>query len=229
MSRRARSNSDIDTVDPKTFWINPYSVHFSLLKVSDMVHVDDEGNRLGGNDAPINKAGFIIHSAIHAARPDINAACHMHSPYGRAWSTFGRPIDMLNQDSCIFYEDLAVYAAFGGVVLAPAEGANIARALGAHKKNAILQNHGILTCGGTVGEAAAFFIALERACHTQLLVEASVAPGSMGAASGLKKTLVSDQEALYTKEGTGTPAVMRKQFNPEYQAILAETKGDFLH
>lgn len=194
-----------------------------------MVHIDREGNRIGGADASVNRAGFIIHRAIHDARPDLHAACHMHSPYGRAWSTFGRGIDMLNQDSCMFYEDLSVYAGFGGVVLAPEEGVNIARALGPRKKNIILQNHGILTCGGSIAEAAAFFIALERACHTQLLVESSTAPTNVGGAvSGLSKTLVSHEEAEYTKKGTGTPEVMYMQFAPEYQLILKETKGDFL-
>lgn len=86
-----------DPVSPETFWINPYGVHFGLLKVSDMVHVDGKGNRIGGADKPVNTAGFVIHSALHQRRPDINAACHLHSPYGRAWSTFGRGIDMLNQ------------------------------------------------------------------------------------------------------------------------------------
>ena len=62
-----------------------------------MVHVDEEGNRVGGANKAVNTAGFIIHAAIHKARPDINAACHVHSPYGRAWSNFGRGIDMLNQ------------------------------------------------------------------------------------------------------------------------------------
>lgn len=62
-----------------------------------MVRVDANGNRVGGADRPVNTAGFIIHSAIHSARPDVNAACHMHSPYGRAWSTFGKGIEMLNQ------------------------------------------------------------------------------------------------------------------------------------
>jgi ribulose-5-phosphate 4-epimerase/fuculose-1-phosphate aldolase len=62
-----------------------------------MVHVDGQGNRIGGANKAINTAGFIIHAAIHEARPDINAACHVHSPYGRAWSNFGRGIDMLNQ------------------------------------------------------------------------------------------------------------------------------------
>ncbi|KAH8649988.1 putative aldolase [Xylariales sp. PMI_506] len=218
-----------DPIRPETFWINPYGVHFGLLTVSDMVHIDSEGNRIGGADAPVNKAGFIIHRAIHDARPDIHAACHLHSPYGRAWSNFGRPIDMLNQDSCMFHGDLAVYPAFGGVVFAPEEGRKIAAALGPHRKNVILQNHGILTCGGTVAEAAAFFIALERACHAQLMVESATCPGSVGGAvSGLVKTVISEEEAEYTKKGTGTPEVMYMQFAPEYQLILKETKGDFL-
>ncbi|PSN61693.1 arad-like aldolase/epimerase [Corynespora cassiicola Philippines] len=211
-----------DPIQPNTFWINPYGVHFALLKVSDMVHVDEEGNRIGGADKLINTAGFIIHSALHQRRPDINAACHMHSPYGRAWSNFGKPIDMLNQDSCMFYNDLAVYANFGGVVFAKEEGGRLAEALGPANKNIILQNHGLLTSGGTVAEAAAFFIALERACQCQLLTEAAIAHGQ------LKKTIVDDEEAEYTKKGTGSPEVMYMQFEPEYQLILKESKGDFL-
>ena len=187
-----------------------------------MVHVNEEGERIGGADKPVNTAGFIIHAAIHKRRPDINAACHLHSPHARAWSTFGRPIDMLNQDSCMFYNDLAVYANFGGVVFAKEEGNRLADTMGPTMKNLILQNHGVLTSGGTVAEAAAFFIALERACQTQLLVEAA-------AASGLQKTFVGDEEAQYTKDGTGNPEVMYMQFKPEYELIIAETGGEFLN
>ncbi|CAG8111226.1 unnamed protein product [Penicillium salamii] len=217
-----------DPIEPHTFWINPYGVHFALLKVSDMVRVDEKGNRVAGADKPVNAAGFIIHSAIHQKRPDIHAACHMHSPYGRAWSTFGRGIDMLNQDSCMFYDDLSVYPAFGGVVFAQEEGERLAEYLGPKNKNLIMQNHGLLTAGGTVAEAAAFFIALERACHTQILVESSTAHGSIGASEGfLKKTLVADDVALYTKKGTGTPEAMYMQFEPEFQLVLHESR-DFL-
>jgi ribulose-5-phosphate 4-epimerase/fuculose-1-phosphate aldolase len=124
----------------------------------------------------------------------------------------------------MFYDDLAVYANFGGVVFAKEEGAKLADALGKSKKNIILQNHGLLTSGGTVAESAAFFIALERACQCQLLTEAALAPNG----SQLKKTTVSDEEAAYTKKGTGSPEVMYMQFEPEYQLILKETNGDFL-
>ncbi|KAJ5911530.1 uncharacterized protein N7473_000833 [Penicillium subrubescens] len=218
-----------DPIEPHTFWINPYAVHFALLKVSDMVRVDEKGKWVDGADKPVNAAGFMIHSAIHKRRPDIHAACHMHSPYGRAWSTFGKGIEMLNQDSCMFYDDLSVYPAFGGVVFAQEEGERIADYLGTKNKNLIMQNHGLLTAGGTVAEAAAFFIALERACQTQLLVEASVAPGSIGHSIGeIKKTFVDNETARYTKEGTGSPGAMYMQFEPEYQLLLKETNGEFL-
>lgn len=128
----------------------------------------------------------------------------------------------------MFYDDLAVYESFGGVVFAKEEGTRIAKALGPKHKNVILKNHGLLTCGGTVAEAAAFFIALERACQTQLLTEAAIAPGSVGASSGLQKSIVGDEEAAYTKKGTGNPEVMYMQFVPEYQMVLKESGGDFL-
>lgn len=80
----------------------------------------------------------------------------------------------------MFYNHFSVYPAFGGVVFAQAEGQGIAKYLGPTNKNPIMQNHGFLTAGGTVAEAAAFFIALQRACQTQLLVESSLAAGSMG-------------------------------------------------
>ncbi len=92
-----------------------------------------------------------------------------------------------------------------------------------------MQNHGLLSAGGTIAEAAAFFIALERACLTQLLVEASIAPGSVGHSMGeIKKSLIDDDTAQYTKEGTGSPEAMYIHFEPEYQ-LLRETNAEFLH
>lgn len=68
-----------------------------MIKASDLVLVDHEGIPQEPTKYKVNAAGFIIHSSIHRARPDINAVCHMHSRYGKAWSTFGRGIEMLNQ------------------------------------------------------------------------------------------------------------------------------------
>jgi ribulose-5-phosphate 4-epimerase/fuculose-1-phosphate aldolase len=128
----------------------------------------------------------------------------------------------------MFHDDLSVYPTFGGVVFAKEEGQRIADTLGPKHKNLIMQNHGLLTAGETVAEAAAFFIALERACQAQLLVEAAIAPGSIGGASGLGKAIVDEETAAYTKRGTGTPEAMYMQFDPEYQLILEETGGRFL-
>lgn len=86
-----------DPINPEWFWINPYAMHFGLIKASDLVLVDHSGKPVQPTPHKVNAAGFIIHSSIHRARPDINAACHMHSPAGRAWSSFGKGIDMLNQ------------------------------------------------------------------------------------------------------------------------------------
>jgi ribulose-5-phosphate 4-epimerase/fuculose-1-phosphate aldolase len=111
------------------FWLNPLSTHFSLMRVSDLILVNEEGEVVEGNQ-PINAAAFAIHSAIHRRRPDVHAACHAHSVYGKAFSAFGRELSLYTQDSCRFYKSHGVYKQFGGVVLATEEGERIADALG---------------------------------------------------------------------------------------------------
>ena len=97
---------------------------------------------------------------------------------------------MLTQDSCKFFNAHSVYNSYGGVVLAAEEGDNIAAALGPTNKACILRNHGLLSVGHTVDEAAFLFLSLEHACQGQLLVEAA-------AANGLEKVLITDEEAEY--------------------------------
>lgn len=109
--------------------LNPLSTHFSQIRVSDLILVNEAGDIVEGNE-PINSAAFAIHSAIHQARPDVHAACHAHSTYGKAFSAFGRELDMITQDSLRFYKSHGVYKQFGGVVLASEEGKRIAEALG---------------------------------------------------------------------------------------------------
>src|ERR1700692_1840497 len=156
---------------PDRFWINPLSKFFGQIKVSDLQPVDHAGNILIG-DKPINQAGFVIHSAIHAAHPEVIAATHTHSTYGKAWSALGRLLDPLTQDSCAFYEDHVLFDPFSGVVLDPDEGRKIAQALGT-KKAVILQNHGLLTVGPTIEATAWWYIAMDNAARAQLLGEAA--------------------------------------------------------
>ncbi len=101
----------------------------------------------------LNQAAYMIHSAVHAARPDVICAAHSHSIYGRTWCSLGRKLDTLTQDACAFHDDHVVYDSFNGVVLAEKEGKDIAACLG-DKKAALLQNHGLLTVGHTVEEVS---------------------------------------------------------------------------
>lgn len=174
--------------------------HFGLMKVSDLILLNDKGEAIGGNTSlPTNAAGFQIHEHIHRAFPHVNAACHAHSVNGRAWSSFGRRLDMIHQDVCNFYGDAhQVYSDFGGVVLDPKEGERLARTLGPNGKGLILQNHGLLTVGKTIDEAAYLFCLLETCCEIQLKVEAA-------AASGLQRVLVRGDSAVFTYETTSNP------------------------
>lgn len=127
-------------------------MHFSLIQPSDLLLVDHDGNILdeSGPNRLLNTAAFMIHSAVHSARPDVLCAAHSHSIYGRAFATLGIELDMLTQDSCAFYkvrgmkkdhtqnaisilQDHAVYKQFNGLVLEAEEGTRIAEALG-HRK-----------------------------------------------------------------------------------------------
>lgn len=191
------------------FWVNPLGRHFGRIRVSDLLLVNSQGEIVIG-DGPVNQAAFAIHAAIHEARPDIVAAAHTHSLYGKAWSTLGRELDPLTQDSCSFYEDHALFDDFQGVVLDTSEGSRIATALG-KRKAVILKNHGILTAGPTVGAAAWWYIALENACHTQLLAEAA----------GTPQPIPHDVAAL-THSQVGRPGGAEYSFESLYEGLVED-------
>lgn len=156
------------------FWVNPFGVHFGQIRASDLILVNDRGEVVEGK-YPVNVAAFAIHSQVHAARPDVVAAAHAHSTYGKSWSSLGRTLDPLTQDACAFFEDHTVYGDFTGVVYQTTEGERIAQALG-QGKAIILRNHGLLTVGRTVDEAVWWFITMDRSCQAQLMAEAVGTP-----------------------------------------------------
>jgi ribulose-5-phosphate 4-epimerase/fuculose-1-phosphate aldolase len=160
---------------PDHFWVNPAGVHFSRIRVSDLMLVNHDGQIVQppAHAAPrLNRAAFAIHSELHKARPDVVAAAHSHSLYGKAWSALGQLLEPLTQDSAAFYDDHSIFEEFSGVVLDTSEGEKIAKALG-HRKAVILQNHGILTVGQSVEAAVWRYLALENACQVQLLAQAA--------------------------------------------------------
>jgi len=130
------------------------------MTASDLLLIDHNGKIVMGGKPHrqrYNSAAFIIHKAIHEARPDVNSVCHAHSPWGKPFAAQGRELPMYTQDATIFYEDHAVYKDFGGVVLSDEESAAIVGAIGGNKA-LILQNHGILTVGGCIESAVGWFI-----------------------------------------------------------------------
>lgn len=191
------------------FWVNPFGMHFGQIRVSDLILVNHRGQVVEGK-YPVNAAAFAIHSQVHAARPDVVAAAHAHSVYGKAWSSLGRLLDPITQDACAFYDDHAVFADFTGVVYETSEGERIARALGA-KKAAILRNHGLLTVGETVDEAVWWFVTMDRSCQAQLLAEAAGEPVKIDPA-----------HAAATRELVGTHLAGWFQCQPLLARILRE-------
>lgn len=152
-------------------WVNPYGIHFSKIKTSDLVLVNSEGEVVEGKYS-VQKAAYNIHAAVHKARPDVIASAHAHPVHAKTWSASGRLLDPLTQDACAFYNDHAVLDEYSGVVYEEEEGERLAKALG-DKKAIILRSHGHLTVGQSVDSAAFWFITMERSCQSQLLAEAA--------------------------------------------------------
>jgi ribulose-5-phosphate 4-epimerase/fuculose-1-phosphate aldolase len=191
------------------FWVNPFGRSFKQMRVSDLILVSHTGEVVEGG-APVNQAAFAIHSQVHAARPDVIAAAHSHSIYGKSWSALGKLLDPITQDACAFYGDHALFDDFTGVVLDTEEGKRIGAALGEHKA-VILRNHGLLTVGHSVEEAAWWFITMERTCQAQLLAEAAGTP-----------VLIDADCATATARQVGSHGAGWFSFQPLWDVITAE-------
>ena len=173
------------------FWVNPFGVNFKMISVDDLICVDHTGEVVHG-DFPVNRAAFAIHSQVHAARPDVIAAAHSHSVYGKSFSSLGRKLAPLTQDSCIFFEDHALFDDYTGVVIDLEEGKRLAHSLG-ETKAVILRNHGLLTVGQSVDETVYWFTSMERSCQAELLARAAGEP-----------VLIEDDVARQTYTQVGT-------------------------
>ena len=191
------------------FWVNPFGMHFGQVRVSDLILVNDSGEVVEGG-RPVNAAAFAIHSQVHRARPDVVAAAHAHSLYGKSWSSLGRLLDPITQDACAFYGDHALFDDYTGVVLDTEEGRRISGALGT-RKAVILRNHGLLTVGESVDEAAWWFLTMERSCQAQLLAEAAGTP-----------VLIDESAAELTASQVGSRIAGWFSFQPIWDRITRE-------
>ncbi len=204
-----------DPEHPELYWTNPMCVHFSQVKVSNLILVDHDG-RVREGDYAVNRAGFVLHAAVHEAHPEILAMCHAHTVYGTAFASLGKPLEPITQDACAFYEDHVVIGEEAGQVAVEVKGGN--RVANAFKgvKAAIHQNHGLLTASRhSIDSAAFWFIALERCCQQQLMIDAT----------GIKPRLVSPERARYSREHVGSDYIGWLHFQTIYDQI-AQTQPD---
>ncbi|GAB4006910.1 class II aldolase/adducin family protein [Nocardioides ultimimeridianus] len=197
-----------DPGDPDLFWVNPFGMSFNQIRVSDLICVDHTG-RVTHGTKPVNRAAFVIHAQVHAARPDAVAAAHAHSLHGKAFSSLGIPLAPLTQDACAFFEDHGLFTEYTGVVYAEEEGKKIAAAIGDHKA-AILMNHGLITVGSTVSAAAWWFVTMERSCQAQLLAMAAGTPRE-----------IDREAALVARDQVGSDDAGWFQFRPLWEQVVA--------
>ncbi|KAK6371782.1 hypothetical protein LTS17_008605 [Exophiala oligosperma] len=163
-----------DPVDPTCFWVNPFGVSWARLQASDLILVNSQGTVVaGGPVRRLNTGAFMIHHAVHTARPEATCVAHSHTIYGRAFSALGRKLDIITQDSCVFYNHQSVQSDFTGSALELGPGQAVADALGPENKLVILQNHGLLTVGRTVESAVFWFMSAEKCCQSQLAADAA--------------------------------------------------------
>jgi ribulose-5-phosphate 4-epimerase/fuculose-1-phosphate aldolase len=148
------------------FLINPFGLMFDEICASNLVKIDLDGNILDPTPFMVNKAGFTIHSAVHAGREDANAVLHLHTVTGTAVSSQEKGLLPINQTAMILNNELA-YHDYEGIAFNHDERPRIVADLGT-KSAMLLRNHGTLTVGKTVAGAFMTMYFLERACAIQI-------------------------------------------------------------
>jgi len=156
------------------FLINPYGLWYREVTASNLVKIDLDGNLIGPSEWPVNRAGFVIHSAIHAAREDAHCIMHTHTTAGMAVACQRDGLASDNFYSALMHGHVA-YHDFEGVTVRDDEKPRLVHSLG-DKSYLILRNHGLLVCGRTVSEAFLRMWTIERACQIQQATQATGQP-----------------------------------------------------
>ncbi len=153
------------------FLINEFGLGYDEVTASNLVKINLDGKVIDAGKPSVNFAGYIIHSAVHGARHDVNCVMHTHTPYGMAVSALEEGLLPLQQDTYRFHERVA-YHEFEGLAVDADERERLVTDLG-DKSAMILRNHGLLTVGATVAEAWNTMWQLERACQVQVLAQST--------------------------------------------------------
>lgn len=194
---------------PNEFLINAFGQTHDEVTASSLLKVDIEGHVLIDSPLPFNKAGFRIHSVIHAARPEVQCVLHTHTPAGVSVSVLREGLLPLSQQSLFPLASLA-YHDFGGIVVDESEARKLRENLG-QARALILRNHGLLTTGPTIEDTFELMYLLEFACETQLRAQATGSDLVM--VKDEVREVIQAQARQVTKGKSGQlywPAMMRK-------------------
>jgi len=202
------------------FLINPYNLMFEEITASSLVKIDLDGNKIDDTPAPVNRAGFVIHSAIHAAREDAAAVLHLHTPHGQAVSAMREGLLPHTQTAMIAGHDVA-YHDFEGIATELDERERLVADLGT-KSSMILRNHGTLAVGASVAQAFVRMYFLERACEAQILMlsagRENLNTPNQGVAEKVEEQSSGAGMAMLA-QGLAWPALLRKldRIDPSYR------------
>ncbi|MDP1539287.1 MAG: class II aldolase/adducin family protein [Moraxellaceae bacterium] len=152
------------------FLINPYGLMFDEITASSLVKVDQLCNKVIDSPFPVNPAGFVIHSAVHEARPDVQCVLHTHTRAGVAVSAQAAGVLPISQQSTFVLASLA-YHDYEGVAFRPDEKPRLQADLG-QANFLMLRNHGLLTCGASIADAFLNMYVFESTCQIQLSAQA---------------------------------------------------------
>ncbi len=156
--------------DAHHFLINPYGLMFDEITASSLVKVDDKCNKIIDSPYPVNPAGFVIHSAVHEARPDAGCVLHTHTRAGVAVSAQAGGVLPISQQSTFVLGSLA-YHAYEGVAFKDDEKPRLQADLGT-ANFLVLRNHGLLVVGPTIADAFLSMYTFENTCRIQIDAQA---------------------------------------------------------
>ncbi|MEO1233720.1 MAG: class II aldolase/adducin family protein [Myxococcota bacterium] len=200
------------------FLINPYGMLFEEITASSLVKVDLRGEKIGSNPHPINPAGFVIHSAIHEARPDVKCVLHVHTPDGVAVSAQTEGLLPISQQSTIVLASLG-YHDYEGIAVRDDEKRRLAEDLD-RNAHLMLRNHGLLTVGSSVPDAYLSMYNFQKACEVQVKALAGQTPLTRVETQVLAEVEANVDTVL---KGLGAslvwPAILRKldRLDPSYR------------
>ena len=153
------------------FLINPYGLRYDEVRASNLIKIDLDGNVIGKSNYPVNRAGFVIHSAIHSAREDAHCVLHTHTVAGMAVAAQSDGLLPVSMPATGFHGRIA-YHDYEGPSLELDERERLITNLG-NKNAMVLRTHGLLTCGSTLEEAFILMFRLQRACEIQVAAQAN--------------------------------------------------------